>query len=58
MNARAMNLETIEMLEEASALMFHALRQTAPQQQAKEAGAIEYDSWMANIEYDSWSRRA
>lgn len=55
MNARAMNLETVQMLEEASALVLRALRRTAPPQQAQDAGAIEYDSWLANAEYDSWS---
>ena len=39
-------LETIEMLEEASALMFRSLRRRVRKQQAEEAGAIEYASWM------------
>jgi hypothetical protein len=57
----AMTLETIELLEEASALMFRTLRGTAQPQDPAHAGAIEYDSWGANspgaIEYDSWSAR-
>ena len=45
----AMTLETIQMLEEASALAFRALRQDAPRKRFQEAGAIEYDSWAANF---------
>ena len=41
-------LETIEMLEEVSALMFRSLRRNALKPQARDAGAIEYDSWAAN----------
>lgn len=49
-------LETIEKLEEASTLVFQALRRSA----AREAGAIEYDSWAGArtagaIEYESWA---
>jgi hypothetical protein len=59
MNAMAM--ETIEMLEEASALMFRTLRGNAQPSDPRRAGAIEYDSWGADspgaIEYDSWSAR-
>ena len=40
-------LETIAMLEEASALMFRSLRRDALRPQARDAGAIEYDSWSA-----------
>jgi hypothetical protein len=54
----AMTAETIEMLEEASTLVFRALRNTQPVPR-QDAGAIEYDSWSARsagaIEYDSWS---
>ncbi len=60
MNAVA--VETIEMLEEASAVMFRTLRRNAQPSEARHAGAIEYDSWCARspgaIEYDSWSARA
>ncbi len=45
----AMTLETIQMLEEASALAFDALRRDARRKQSQEAGAIEYDSWAANF---------
>jgi hypothetical protein len=41
-------LETIEMLEEASALMFRSLRREALRPQGLDAGAIEYDSWSAH----------
>lgn len=58
----AMRVETIEMLEEASALVFRALRQSAQQLQARDAGVVEYDSWSPRpagaIEYDSWAARA
>lgn len=46
-------VETIQRLEEASARIFHALRESARQQ----AGAMEYDSWPAAMEYDSWCAR-
>ena len=48
----AMSPQTIQMVEETSAAIFHALRQSALRQQA---GAAEYDSWAGAIEYDSWS---
>lgn len=51
----ATTLETIQMLEEASARMFRALRRNALHQRAQEAGAAEYDSWAGVIEYESWS---
>jgi hypothetical protein len=41
-------LETIEMLEEAAALMFRSLRRNALKPQAPDAGAIEFDSWAAH----------
>ena len=44
-----LTLETIEMLEEASALMFRSLRRNARRPQVPDAGAIEYESWMANL---------
>lgn len=47
-------VETLQRLEEAAARIFGALRDNARQQQAQQAGAIEYDSWSAAIEYDSW----
>ena len=47
-------VETLQRLEEAAARIFGALRDNARQQQAKQAGAVEYDSWSAAIEYDSW----
>jgi hypothetical protein len=53
----AMVVETIQRLEEASAQIFHALRENARQQQARQAGATEYDSWPAAMEYDSWCAR-
>jgi hypothetical protein len=42
-------LETIEMLEEASAVMFRSLRRNAVKLQAQDAGAIEHDSWATNL---------
>ena len=42
-------LESVEMLEEASALMFRSLRRSALKPQAEDPGAIEYDSWAANL---------
>lgn len=53
----AMMVETIQRLEEASARIFHALRENARQHQARQAGAMEYDSWSAAVEYDSWCAR-
>lgn len=53
----AVMVETIQRLEEASARIFHALRENARQQQARQAGATEYDSWSAAMEYDSWCAR-
>lgn len=50
----AMMTETIQRLEEISTRIVHALRENARQQQALQAGAMEYDSWSAAIEYDSW----
>jgi hypothetical protein len=50
-------VETIQRLEEAAARIFHALRENARQQQARQAGAMEYDSWSAAMEYDSWCAR-
>jgi hypothetical protein len=37
-------LESIEVLEEASALMFRSLRRNAVEAKGRDAGAIEYDS--------------
>jgi hypothetical protein len=54
-------LETIEKLEEASTLVFEALRRNALQHQVQDPGAAEYDSWAAGaraagaIEYESWA---
>jgi hypothetical protein len=54
-------VETIEKLEEASTLMFRALRNSALQRQGRDPGATEYDSWSAGtraagaIEYESWA---
>ncbi len=45
-----LTLETIEMLEEASALMFRSLRRSAGKPQAWDAGAIEYASWAADLQ--------
>jgi hypothetical protein len=53
----AMIAETMHSLEEATARIFHALRQNARQQQARQAGSMEYDSWCAAMEYDSWCVR-
>ena len=53
----AMMVETIRRLEEASARIFHVLRENARQQQAQKAGAMEYDSWSAALEYNSWCAR-
>jgi hypothetical protein len=50
-------VETLQRLEEAAARIFSALRENARQQQARQAGAAEYDSWPAAMEYDSWFRR-
>ena len=50
-------VETLQRLEEASARIFHALRENARQQQARQAGAREYDSWPAAMEYDAWCAR-
>jgi len=41
-------LESIEALEEASALMFRSLRRNALEAKGRDAGAIEYDSWVVN----------
>jgi hypothetical protein len=54
----AMVFETIQRLEEASVRIFHALRENARQEQARRAGAMEYDSWSAAMEYDSWCARS
>jgi hypothetical protein len=52
----AMTVETIEMLEEASALVFRALRQGTHPPRCEDVGAAEYESWTAGaVEYDSWS---
>jgi len=54
-------VETIEKLEEASTLVFEALRRSALQRQPRDPGAAEYDSWAAGaraagaIEYESWA---
>lgn len=52
------SVETIEILEEMSAEMFRALRRSVQQPDARDAGAMEYDSWTAKssgaVEYDSW----
>jgi len=50
----ALMVEAIQRLEEASVRILRALRENARQQQALQAGAMEYDSWSAAIEYDSW----
>ena len=47
-------LDTIQRLEEVAGRIFSALRENARQQQARQAGAAEYDSWLAAAEYDSW----
>jgi hypothetical protein len=56
----AMTVEMIDVLEQASALMFRALRRNAQRfLHAQDAGTAEYDSWAAGtIEYDSWSAGA
>ncbi|MEW5878897.1 MAG: hypothetical protein AB1761_00465 [Pseudomonadota bacterium] len=41
--------EAIAALEEATTLMFGSLRRGAAQPPAPDAGAIEYDSWAANL---------
>jgi uncharacterized protein YbjQ (UPF0145 family) len=41
----AMTVETVDMLEQASALAFRALRQNAQRMRAE--GLIEYESWLA-----------
>jgi hypothetical protein len=44
---------TIEIPQEASAVVIRAVRQTSEKAQA---GALEYDSWKFDLaEYDSWS---
>lgn len=45
----ALTLETIQVLEEASALAFSALRRDVLQKKSQEAGVLEYDSWAANF---------
>ena len=45
----SVTLEAVEMLEEASALMFRTLRRTALRQRARDEGAIEYDSWVKSL---------
>jgi hypothetical protein len=47
-------IEAIQRLEEVAARIFHALDANARQQEARRAGAMEYDSWAAATEYDSW----
>ena len=45
---------TIEIAEEAAAVVIRAVRQSAATAQA---GALEYDSWKFDlVEYDSWAR--
>jgi hypothetical protein len=41
--------EAIDALEEATTLMFRSLRRRAGRPPARDAGAIEYDSWTANL---------
>lgn len=54
-------LDTIEKMEEASTLVFEALRRSALQHQVRDPGAVEYDSWAPGaraagaIEYESWA---
>lgn len=47
-------VDTIQRLEEVAGRIFSALRENARQQQGRQAGAAEYDSWLAAAEYDSW----
>lgn len=55
-------LEAIAALEEICATAFRVLRRNARARQARDAGAIEYDSWFDGdagaIEYDSWRLKA
>lgn len=41
--------EAIDALQEAATLMFRSLRRGAGRTPARDAGAIEYDSWAANL---------
>ncbi|MFN3564461.1 MAG: hypothetical protein ACK4V1_00545 [Burkholderiaceae bacterium] len=41
--------QAIDALEEATTLMFRTLRRGAGWPPARDAGAIEYDSWIANL---------
>jgi hypothetical protein len=50
----ATTVDMIQRLEEAASRIFSALRENARRQQAQQAGAAEYDSWLAAAEYDSW----
>mgnify|MGYP000029325540 CR=1 FL=1 len=48
--------ERIGVVEEALAAFFRSARSEARPQAARDAGAVEYDSWRdaGTIEYDSW----
>jgi hypothetical protein len=54
----AMTLEVLEALEVTSARLVRKLRLAAQPGAAQDAGAIEYDSWVARspgeLGYDSW----
>lgn len=41
--------EAIDALEEATTLMFRSLRRGAGRPPGRDAGAIEYDSWIAHL---------
>jgi hypothetical protein len=47
---------TIEIPQEASAVVIRAVRESNEKSSAAQAGEAEYDSWKADVaEYDSWS---
>lgn len=54
-------LETIEALDEASARLLRVLRQAARPNAERDAGAVEYESWLGGsdgtMEYESWAKR-
>lgn len=56
------SVEAIEVVDEISALLLRTLRRNVLERHARDAGAIEYDSWLnydaGAREYDSWFTRA
>jgi hypothetical protein len=57
-----MTMEAIAVVDEISAVLLRNLRRSMLERHARDAGAIEYDSWLNHDagarEYDSWFTRA